>query len=105
MERRRSDSSAPGRMWALKGVGKSSIVKCVLDAETQKYVEASAKAIESVIRLPRKSSKLIFNCFLLVSHSLYRKAKLALGFPFVSYSSIEVLLHELLIDTSLTLEE
>jgi hypothetical protein len=47
-------------MWALIGVGISSVVKCAEDAETQKYVEASAKAIESVIRLPRKSSKLIF---------------------------------------------
>ena len=59
MERRRSDNPAPGRMWALKGVGKSDIVKCVFDAETQQYLEASAKGIEDVNRLPRKTSKLI----------------------------------------------
>ena len=57
MERRRSDSSAPGRMWALKGVGIDSVVKCAEFAETQQYLEASAKGIENVSRLPRKSSK------------------------------------------------
>ncbi len=57
MERRRSENPAPGRMWALKGVGISDIVKCVFDAETQQYPEASAKGIEDVIRLPRKPPK------------------------------------------------
>ena len=33
--------------------------KSVDDAETQQYLEASAKGIEDVNRLPRKSSKLI----------------------------------------------
>ena len=60
MEGRRSENPAPGRKWALKGVGILSIVKCVLDAETQQYLEASAKGIEDVNRLPRKSSKHIF---------------------------------------------
>lgn len=57
MERRRSDSSAPGRMWALKGVGIFSAGKSAGDAETQQYTEASAKVIENVSRLPRKPSK------------------------------------------------
>ena len=47
-------------MWALKGVGIGLVGKSAGFAETQQYQEASAKAIESVIRLPRKSSKLIF---------------------------------------------
>ena len=41
----------------MKGVGISFIGKSVDDAETQQYTEASAEVIESVIRLPRKSSK------------------------------------------------
>ena len=57
MKRRSSDNPAPGRMWALKGVGISFIGKSVGDAETQQYTEASAKVIENVSRLPRKSSK------------------------------------------------
>ena len=57
MKRRRSDNSAPGRMWALKGVGISLVGKSARDAETQQYTEASAEVIESVIRLPRKPSK------------------------------------------------
>ena len=57
MKRRRSDSSAPGRKRALKGVGKLATGKSVADAETQQYMEASAEVIESVIRLPRKPSK------------------------------------------------
>lgn len=44
-------------MRALKGVGISDIGKSVFDAETQQYTEASAEVIESVSRLPRKSSK------------------------------------------------
>jgi hypothetical protein len=44
-------------MWALKGVGISRAGKSALDAETQQYAEASAKAIEDVSRLPRKPSK------------------------------------------------
>ena len=59
MERRRSENPAPGRMWALKGVGIGLVVKCASLAETQQYLEASAKGIEDVSRLPRKSSKLI----------------------------------------------
>ena len=55
--RRRSDSSAPGRKRALKGVGKSDVGKSAFDAETQQYLEASAEEIESVNRLPRKSAK------------------------------------------------
>jgi hypothetical protein len=57
MERRSSDSFAPRRNRALKGVGISDIGKSVFDAETQQYQEASAEWIESVSRLPRKSSK------------------------------------------------
>ena len=57
MERRRSDSSAPRRKWALKGIGIDSTGKSVEFAETQKYGEASAELIENVNRLPRKSSK------------------------------------------------
>ena len=41
----------------MKGVGISFIGKSVDDAETQQYTEASAKVIENVSRLPRKSSK------------------------------------------------
>ena len=41
----------------MKGVGISTIGKSVVDAETQQYTEASAKVIEDVSRLPRKSSK------------------------------------------------
>ena len=41
----------------MKGVGISAIGKSVVDAETQQYTEASAKVIENVSRLPRKSSK------------------------------------------------
>ena len=57
MWRRRSDSSATGRKWSLKGVGISGTGKSVLDAETQQYLEASAEGIEGVNRLPRKSAK------------------------------------------------
>ena len=57
MKRRSSDSCAPGRMWALKGVGIFSVGKSAENAETQQYLEASAEGIESVIRLPRKPSK------------------------------------------------
>ena len=57
MERRRSDNPAPRRNRALKGVGISCTGKSVHDAETQQYLEASAKGIEDVSRLPRKSSK------------------------------------------------
>ena len=46
-------------MWALKGVGIGLAGKSAGFAETQQYQEASAKWIESVSRLPRKSSKLI----------------------------------------------
>ena len=60
MWRRRSDSSATGRKWSLKGVGKSETGKSVLDAETKQYLEASAEGIESVNRLPRKSAKHIY---------------------------------------------
>ncbi len=41
----------------MKGVGIFSVGKSAGDAETKKYTEASAKVIENVIRLPRKSSK------------------------------------------------
>ncbi len=41
----------------MKGVGKSTKGKSVVDAETQQYTEASAKVIEDVNRLPRKPSK------------------------------------------------
>jgi hypothetical protein len=44
-------------MWSLKGVGIFSVGKSAGDAETQQYGEASAELIESVSRLPRKSSK------------------------------------------------
>ena len=44
-------------MWALKGVGIETTGKSVVFAETQQYLEASAKGIENVSRLPRKSSK------------------------------------------------
>ena len=57
MERRSSDNSAPRRNRALKGVGIGLVVKCARFAETQQYLEASAKGIENVSRLPRKSSK------------------------------------------------
>jgi hypothetical protein len=57
MERRSSDSSAPRRNRALKGVGIEIAGKSAIFAETQQYLEASAKGIENVIRLPRKSSK------------------------------------------------
>ena len=46
-------------MWALKGVGIGLAGKSAGFAETQQYQEASAEWIESVSRLPRKSSKLI----------------------------------------------
>ena len=57
MERRRSDSSASRWKWTLKGVGIFLTGKTVRNAETQQYGEASAELIESVSRLPRKSSK------------------------------------------------
>ena len=57
MERRSSESFAPRRNRALKGVGKFSVGKSAENAETQQYQEASAEWIESVSRLPRKSSK------------------------------------------------
>ena len=57
MERRSSDNSAPGRKWALKGVGIGHAGKSASFAETQQYGEASAELIENVNRLPRKSSK------------------------------------------------
>jgi hypothetical protein len=57
MERRRSDSFALRRNRALKGVGIDFTGKSVEFAETQQYREASAELIESVNRLPRKSSK------------------------------------------------
>ena len=41
----------------MKGVGIDSAGKSAEFAETQKYGEASAELIESVSRLPRKSSK------------------------------------------------
>ena len=44
-------------MWALKGVGIGLVGKSAGFAETQQYQEASAEWIESVSRLPRKSSK------------------------------------------------
>ena len=57
MKRRSSENSAPGRKWALKGVGILAVGKSAAGAETQQYLEASAEGIESVIRLPRKPSK------------------------------------------------
>ena len=57
MEGRRSDSFAIRRNWSLKGVGKGPVGKSAENAETQQYQEASAEWIESVNRLPRKSSK------------------------------------------------
>ena len=57
MERRSSESFAIRRNRSLKGVGKFSAGKSAEDAETQQYQEASAEWIESVNRLPRKSSK------------------------------------------------
>ena len=57
MERRRSESPAPGRMWALKGVGIPSAGKSADGAETRQYTEASAEVIADVSRLPRKPSK------------------------------------------------
>ena len=57
MERRSSDSFAPRRNRKLKGVGIFSVGKSAENAETQQYQEASAEWIESVNRLPRKSSK------------------------------------------------
>ena len=60
MWRRRSDSTATGRKWSLKGVGKSVAGKSAIDAETQQYLEASAEGIECVNRLPRKSAKHIY---------------------------------------------
>ncbi len=57
MERRSSESFATRRNRSLKGVGKFSVGKSAEDAETQQYQEASAEWIESVTRLPRKSSK------------------------------------------------
>ena len=44
-------------MWALKGVGIGLVGKSAGFAETQQYQEASAEWIESVSRLPRKTSK------------------------------------------------
>ena len=44
-------------MWGLKGVGIGLAGKSASFAETQQYGEASAELIESVSRLPRKSSK------------------------------------------------
>jgi hypothetical protein len=44
-------------MWGLKGVGIGLVGKSAGFAETQQYGEASAELIESVSRLPRKSSK------------------------------------------------
>ena len=44
-------------MWGLKGVGIGLAGKSAGFAETQQYGEASAELIESVSRLPRKSSK------------------------------------------------
>ena len=44
-------------MWGLKGVGIGPVGKSAGFAETQQYGEASAELIESVSRLPRKSSK------------------------------------------------
>ena len=41
----------------MKGLGKSTIGKPVVDAEAQQYTEASAEVIENVSRLPRKPSK------------------------------------------------
>ena len=41
----------------MKGVGILSVGKSAGGAETQQYTEASAKVIENVSRLPRKSSK------------------------------------------------
>ena len=57
MRRRRSESPALKRNLGLKGVGIFSVGKSAENAETQQYTEASAEVIESVIRLPRKSSK------------------------------------------------
>ena len=57
MEGRSSESFAIRRNWSLKGVGKFSVGKSAENAETQQYQEASAEWIESVNRLPRKSSK------------------------------------------------
>ena len=57
MERRSSDSFAPRRNRALKGVGIFSVGKSAENAETQQYQEASAEWIENVSRLPRKSPK------------------------------------------------
>ena len=59
MEGRSSESFAIRRNWSLKGVGKFSVGKSAENAETQQYQEASAEWIESVSRLPRKSSKRI----------------------------------------------
>ena len=44
----------------MKGVGIFQTGKSVWDAETQQYLEASAKGIEGVNRLPRKSAKHIY---------------------------------------------
>ena len=41
----------------MNGVGILSTGKSVGNAETEQYLEASAKGIECVIRLPRKSAK------------------------------------------------
>ena len=57
MWRRRSESPAPERNGGLKGVGKFLVGKTAGDAETQKYCKASAKQIEDLNRLPRKSTK------------------------------------------------
>ena len=55
--RRRSESSAPGRKWGLKGVGILFTGKTVDGAETQQYCKTSVEQIEDVSRLPRKSAK------------------------------------------------
>ena len=55
MERRRSDSSAPGRKRAFKGIGIGLVGKSAGFAETQKYREASAE-----LRERKQTSKKIF---------------------------------------------
>ena len=44
----------------MKGVGILETGKSVFNAETKKYLEASAEGIEGVNRLPRKSAKHIY---------------------------------------------
>ena len=44
----------------MKGVGIFGAGKSAPNAETQQYLEASAKGIEGVNRLPRKSAKHIY---------------------------------------------